>query len=345
MKNFSKTKALVAVLTAFLLIAAAVMPVMAGGRQQADSGKISVRYVCLQKGNPYFDPITLGIKEAVESQGGVFRDTAPEQVEATAQIPLIEAAIQDKVNVICLSPTAADTMNAVLDRARAAGIKVLTVNDDIIGNESHRDGSVLACDYDQLAIDSFEQLAKAMNYRGNFVVLSTTTDAPFQKNQVEIYRKQMASNDKYKDLQLLEVLYGNDDAAKSLTETEAAIQKYPELNGIICPTTVGVIAAAQVIESRGLSNRIVVTGLGTPGQCKAFLQSGALDGAMLWDTYRQGKVAGHLAMLLAKGEYTLAPGTSFTAGEYGVTGVLVNNVLYAGPPAIITKENVDSYKF
>jgi rhamnose transport system substrate-binding protein len=275
----------------------------------------------------------------------VFRDTAPEQVEATAQIPLIEAAIQDKVNVICLSPTAADTMNAVLDRARAAGIKVLTVNDDIIGNESHRDGSVLACDYDQLAIDSFEQLAKAMNYRGNFVVLSTTTDAPFQKNQVDIYRKQMASSAKYKDMQLLEVLYGNDDAAKSLTEAEAAIQKYPELNGIICPTTVGIIAAAQVIESRGLSNRIAVTGLGTPGQCKAFLQSGALDGAMLWDTYRQGKVAGHLAMLLAKGEYTLAPGTSFNASEYGTTGVLANNVLYAGPPAVITKENVDSYKF
>jgi rhamnose transport system substrate-binding protein len=342
MKNFSKSKVLIAALAVFLLFA--VMPVMAGGRQ-AESGKINVRYVCLQKGNPYFDPIIAGMKDAVESQGGVFRDTAPEQAEATAQIPLIEAAIQDKVNVICLSPTAADTMNAVLDRARAAGIKVLTVNDDIIGSESHRDGSVLSCNYDQLAIDSFEQFAKAMNYKGKFVVLSSTTEAPFQNNQIDIYKKQMASDSKYKDLQLLEVLYGNDEPAKSLTETEAAIQKYPDLDGIICPTSVGVIVAAQAVESRGLSNRIVVTGLGTPGQSKSFLQSGALDGAMLWDTYRTGKVAGYLAIILAKGEYTLAPGTSFTAGEYGTTGVLANNVLYAGPPAIITKENVDSYKF
>ncbi|MDR1575153.1 MAG: substrate-binding domain-containing protein [Treponema sp.] len=342
MKNFSKSKVLVAALAVFLLFA--VMPVMAGGRQ-AESGKINVRYVCLQKGNPYFDPIIAGMKDAVESQGGVFRDTAPEQVEPTAQIPLIEAAIQDKVNVICLSPTAADTMNAVLDRARAAGIKVITVNDDIIGNESHRDGSVLSCNYDQLGIDSFEQFAKAMNYRGNFVVLSATTDSPFQNNQIDIYKKQMASNPQYKDLTLLEVLYGNDDAAKSLTETEAAIQKYPELDGIICPTTVALTAAAQAVEGRGLGNRIVVTGLGTPGQSRSFLQNGVLDGSMLWDTYRTGKVAGYLAMLLAKGEYTLASGTSFTAGEYGKTNVLANNVLYAGPPAIITKENVDSYKF
>jgi rhamnose transport system substrate-binding protein len=344
MKNFSKSRILTAVLGVLLLTVLA-MPVMARGGRQADSGKINVRYVCLQKGNPYFDPIIAGMKEAVESQGGVFRDTAPEQSEATAQIPLIEAAIQDKVDVICLSPTAADTMNAVLDRARAAGIKILTVNDDIYGNESHRDGSVLSCNYDQLAIDSFEQFAKVMNYQGNFVVLSATTDTPFQNSQIEIYRKQMASDSKYRGMNLLEVLYGNDDAAKSLTETEAAIQKYPELNGIICPTTVALTAAAQVIESRGLNDKIIVTGLGTPGQSRAFLQSGALDGSMLWDTYRTGKVAGYLAMLLAKGEYSLGPGTSFTAGEYGTTGVLANNVLYAGPPAIITKENVDSYKF
>jgi rhamnose transport system substrate-binding protein len=285
------------------------------------------------------------MKEAVESQGGVFRDTAPEQAEATAQIPLIEAAIQDKVNVICLSPTAADTMNTVLDKARAAGIKVLTVNDDITGNESHRDGSVLACDYDQLGIDSFEQFAKAMNYKGNFVVLSATTESPVQNAWIAQYKQLLASNAKYKDLVLLEVLYGNDDAAKSLTETEAAIQKYPELNGIISPTTVGITAAAQVIESLGLADKITLTGLNTPSQSRAFLQTGVMDGAMLWDTYRCGKVAGYLAMLLARGEYTLAPGTSFNAGEYGQTSVLPNNRLYAGPPAVITKENVDTYKF
>jgi rhamnose transport system substrate-binding protein len=343
MKDFSKSNVVKAALAVLLLFTIAVMPVMAGGGSQ--SGKIQVRYICLQKGNPYFDPIIAGMKEAVESQGGVFRDTAPEQSEATAQIPLIEAAIQDKVNVICLSPTAVDTMNTVLDKARKAGIKILTVNDDITGNEAHRDGSVLSCNYDQLGIDSFEQFAKAMNYQGKFVVLSATTDTPFQNSQIAIYRNQMASDAKYKGLQLVEVLYGNDDAAKSLTETEAAIQKYPDLKGIICPTTVGATAAGQVVESRGLASKIIVTGLNTPQQSRAFLKSGALDGVMLWDTFRTGKVAGYLAMLLAKGEYTLKAGTSFNAGEYGPTPVLNNNILYGGPPALITAENVDTYKF
>jgi rhamnose transport system substrate-binding protein len=236
-------------------------------------------------------------------------------------------------------------MNAVLDRARAAGIKILCVNDDIIGSESHRDGAILSCDYDQLAIDSFEQFASTIQYQGKFAVLSSTTDAPFQNNQIAIYRRLIAGESKYSGLQLVEVLYGNDEALKSLTESEAAIQKYPDLKGIICPTTVGIIAAAQAVENAGAAARISVCGLGTPGQSRDFLKSSVLKGAMLWDTFRTGKVAGYLAVQLAKGETTLSSGGSFNAGEYGATKILANNVIYGGPPAIITKENVDTYKF
>jgi rhamnose transport system substrate-binding protein len=352
MEDFGMKK----IVTVCAALLACVGMAFAGGQQGGAKGaaaapaasgakKISVRYIVLQKGNPYFDPIVTGMKEAVESQGGVFSSAAPEKAQPDMQSPLIDAAVQDKVNVIVISPTSADLLNPYLDKARAAGVTVLMVNDDITGNESHRDAAVLSCDYDDLAVASFEQFAKAMDYNGNFVVLSSTTEAPFQNNQIAIYKKQMASNPKYSGLKLLEVLYGNDDPQKSLTETEAAIQKYPDLKGIIAPTTVGVIAAAQVVDSQNLKDKIVVTGLGTPSQSKAFLDSGVLKGAMLWDTYRAGKVAGYLAMLVAQGKYKIQPGTSFNAGEYGATKVGDLCKIIAGPPALINKDNVDSYKF
>jgi rhamnose transport system substrate-binding protein len=184
-----------------------------------------------------------------------------------------------------------------------------------------------------------------MDYKGNFVVLSASTESPVQNNWIKQYKDLMATNAKYKDLKLLEVLYGNDDAAKSLTETEAALQKYPDLKGIISPTTVGVTAAAQVVQSQGLQDKIVLTGLNTPSQSKAFLADGTMDGAMLWDTNRCGKVAGYLAMLVAQGKYKIAEGSSFDAGEYGATKVGPLCKIIAGPPAVITKDNVDTYKF
>jgi rhamnose transport system substrate-binding protein len=328
-----------------LMLALAAGIVFAGGQQAASGGGgIEVRLILSNKGNPYLDPIIAGVMDAVKAGGGVCKEVSPEVVDATQQIPLIEAAIQDKVDVILINPSSVDVLNASFDKARAAGIPVICVNDDIMGSESHRDGVVLACDYEQVGPDSFEQFAKAMNYAGKFVVLSAATESPFQNHQIELFREAM-KDPKYKDLQLLEVLYGNDEPAKSMTETEAALQKYPDLKGIISPTTVGCTAAAQVIEGRGLQNKIVVTGLDTPTQAKSFLQNGSLKACMLWDTYREGKVAGYLAMQVAKGEYKIQPGTSFTAGEYGATKVLANGVIYAGPPANITAENVDTYKF
>jgi rhamnose transport system substrate-binding protein len=307
--------------------------------------KIVVRYICLVKGIPYFDPIIAGMKTAVEAAGATFQETAADKSDATAQIPLIEAAVQDKVDVICISPSSATALNATLDAARAKGVKILMVNDDIYGSETHRDGAILSCNYDQLANDSFEAFAKNMNYTGNFVVVSSKTDTPFQNHQIEIYKKMMTDDTKYKNMKLLEVLYGNVDATKSLTVTQAAIQKYPNLNGIMSPTTVGIIAVAQAVANAGLAKKIVVFGLGTPTQCKSFIQDGTLSGAMLWDTNRTGQVAGIVAVGLAKGIITLTAATSFTAGTFGKTDILANNIIYSGPPLEFTKDNVNNYNF
>ena len=42
------------------------------------------------------------------------------------------------------------------------------------------------------------------------------------------------------------------------------LQKYPKLAGIISPTTVGILAAAQVVDAAGKKGKVIVTGLGTP---------------------------------------------------------------------------------
>lgn len=326
-----------------ILMVALALSMVVGQTAKNQAGKqIKVRYICLVKGIPYFDPIIEGMKRAVEAAGGIYQETAPDQSDATAQIPLIEAAIQEGVDVICLSPSSPDALNATLDKARAKGIKVLCVNDDVTGFESHRDGAVLSANYDQLGIDSFEAFAKLMKYKGDFVVLSSKTDTPFQNNQIAIYRKLLP---KYKDMKLVEVLYGNDEATKSLTEAEAAIQKYPKLAGIMSPTSVGIIAAAQAVENAGLANKLVVYGTGTPNQCKDFLMSGALTGAMLWDTARTGEVGGLVAVALATGKLTLKSGTSFMAGKWGKTEILALNKMYAGPPLEFNKGNVAKYNF
>jgi rhamnose transport system substrate-binding protein len=319
-------------------------PVFAGGRQEGD-GVIKVTYIPITSGIPYFDPIIQGMKDAVEKRGGEFSMIAPNEVSPTSQIPLIKTQIQRDVDVICISPNSVDAMNEVLAEAREKGIKVLTVNDDILGHEEYRDGSILSADYNRLAEDSFKVFAEKMGHKGTFVVLSSTTDAPFQNNQIAIYKSIMSRDAKYAEMEMVEVLYGNDEPLKSLTEAEAALQKYPDLDGIMSPTTVGVIAAAQAVENADKQDQITVYGLGTPNQCRNYIKSGVLAGAMLWDTYRTGYVAGDIAIQLAKGVLVLSKGSEVAVDAYSSVKVLANNVMYAGPPLDLGVENIDKHDF
>ena len=53
----------------------------------------------------------------------------------------------------------------------------------------------------------------------------------------------------YSKMKLVKVAYGNDDDQKSFQETQGLLQAYPDLKGIISPTTVGIAAAARYLQS------------------------------------------------------------------------------------------------
>ena len=61
--------------------------------------------------------------------------------------------------------------------------------------------------------------------------------------------KETLKQDKYKDMKLVKVAYGDDDDQKSFQEMQGLIQAYPDLAGVISPTTVGVAAAARYLSS------------------------------------------------------------------------------------------------
>lgn len=74
----------------------------------------------------------------------------------------------------------------------------------------------------------------------------------------------------------MKIAYGNDDDQTSFNETQALVQAFPNLKGIILPTTVGIAAAACYLESNNLSGKIALTGLGTPNGLRKFVKDGTI---------------------------------------------------------------------
>ena len=90
----------------------------------------------------------------------------------------------------------------------------------------------------------------------------------------------------------MKVAYGDDDDQKSFQETQGLIQAYPNLKGIISPTTVGVAAAARYLSTSPQKGKIKLTGLGFPNQMRKFVKDGTVEEFQLWVPKDVGYLAG-----------------------------------------------------
>ena len=307
---------------------------------------IKIVYIGKNTGNPYFDSITGGFEDACAAKGCEFEFVAPATAEATSQIPIIEAQIQRGVDVIGIAPNSPDALNQVLDEATAAGILVITVNGDLVGNESHRAATILPVDFTKTGPNQVELMGSMIGYKGEIAILSATTEAPDQNTWIAAMVDTLKNDAKYKDMTLVATVYGDDQPEKSTTEMEALLSNYPNLVGVIAPTTVGIAAAAQVVQSRGIADTVHVTGLGLPSEMRDFIKDGTVSAFQLWSPYNEGWLAVHFALGVLDGSIKNEVGETFEVPDLGT--ITINDKNAMNTQAELTKfdaANIDDFDF
>ncbi len=307
---------------------------------------IKIVYIGKNTGNPYFDSITGGFQDACAANGCEFEFVAPATAEATSQIPIIEAQIQRGVNVIGIAPNSPDALNQVLDDARAKGILVLTVNGDLTGNESHRDATILPVNFDIVGRDQVEMVGSLIGYEGEIAILSATTEAPDQNKWIVGMNETLKSDPKYAKMTLVATVYGDDQPEKSTTEMEALLANFPNLKGVIAPTTVGIAAGAQVVQSRGIAETVHVTGLGLPSEMRDFVKDGTVTAFQLWSPYNEGWLAVHFALGLLDGSIKNEVGGTFEVPNLGTITINANNSMNTQAElTTFNAANIDDFNF
>jgi ABC-type ATPase involved in cell division len=150
---------------------------------------------------------------------------------------------------------------------------------------------------------------------------------------------------KYPKMSLASVVYGNDDPTASTQVTQGLLQQYPNLKGIISPTTVGIAAAAAVLDTPKYRGKIALTGLGTPDEMKKFVADGTVKSFELWNPADLGYLAAYAAVEMASGKVTGASGQSFPAGKLGNYTVGADNTVLLGPPFVFDASNINKFNF
>jgi rhamnose transport system substrate-binding protein len=293
-------------------------------------------------GVPVFTQNSLGAKAAAKLLGDSVTYNGPTAASATAQVPFIDNAARQGYNAIIISGDDPNAVAPALKRAMAKGVKVISYDADVAS--SARNLYVSGPSAKQIGYAQVEWLGSQIGYKGQIAILSAAPTAANQNTWI-MYMKQALKTPKYKNMQLVKVVYGNDNDTQSAQQMQGLLQAYPNLKGVISPTTVGVAAAARVLQQQKQCGKVALTGLGLPSQMRAYIKAGCAKKVGLWDEFDFGYVAMYAAHNVLNGTITGKVGQSFTAGKDGKKTLTAPKTVIGVPPLVFTKANVDKFHF
>ena len=296
-----------------------------------------------QLGNSYFTTADSansgGAIAALNALGETGQETSGTAATPASQIPAIQAAISKGANALIVSATDPTALCPTLKSAMSRGIKVVTYDSDAPSCRSMFINQASTADIGTTEVDI---LAKEINDTGQIAIVSAAASATNQNAWIGYMKQELK---KYPKMSLATVVYGNDDPTTSTQVTQGLLQQYPNLKGIISPTTVGVAAAAAVLDTAKYRGKIALTGLGTPDEMKKFVADGTVKEFELWNPADLGYLAGYAAVELASGKIDGSQGQSFTAGKLGNFTVGADSTVLLGPPFVFNSGNINQFNF
>lgn len=290
-------------------------------------------------GNGFFDAAAKGAEEAAKEIGDIeIIYTGPTSATAEGQIDIVNSLIAQKVDAIAISSNDPDALVPVLKKAMDRGINVLSWDSGVA-----QDGRMLHLNPSDTGLIGETIIKLAADYLpegGDVAILSASSTATNQNAWIEAAKK--ALPEKFSNINLVAVVYGDDDSVKSTNEAKGLIASYPDLKAIIAPTTVGVVAAAQVVTDMGLIGKINVTGLALPSEFKQFIDNGASKAVALWNPIDLGYSAVQLAHQLDQGTKA-EPGATFTIGHVGEVTLDDTNSAAMAAPFTFDASNIEEF--
>ncbi len=291
-------------------------------------------------GNGFFDAAAKGAEDAAKELGDVkIIYTGPTKATAEGQIEIINALIAQKVDAIAISANDPDALVPSLKKAMSRGIAVISWDSGVAaeGRQMHLNPS----DTDLIGSTIFKLAADFLPDGGEVAILSASSTAANQNSWIEAGKKVLPSM--FPKIKLVATVYGDDDSVKSTDEAKGLIASHPNLKAIIAPTTVGVVAAAQVVTDMGLIGKINVTGLALPSEFKQFIDNGSSQAVALWNPIDLGYSAVYIAHALATGKSKAEPGATLSIGHVGKVTLDDANTTAMAPPFQFDKSNIEKF--
>jgi len=293
---------------------------LVGGCNRADATR-KRRIVIVTKAldSEFWQTLKSGAEEAARQHPDIELSVlAPErEINIDQQVSILEDQILKKVSALAVVPGGIAEVTPVLNKARAAGIPVLIVDNDTpwpgklsyIGTDN-RVGGKLAGDY----------IVKVLGGRGKVAIIRGILGVSSHDDRVAGFQEAIVQAP---GIQVVTIQPANSERASSLTVMENILTSNPDLNAVFVTSDQMALGAMEGVAAQHLSGKVFVIGFDAGKEAVRAVKSGAISAVIAQYPANMGKQAVEAAIKAIQGEP-------------------VAKVIDTGT-ALVTKENADEF--
>ena len=327
---------------------AAAAALVLAGCSGADSGSSTdasdLRFVNVVKltGVGWFDRMDEGIVAFASDSGIDATQTGADDASPEKQVRLVEDLIAQGVDAITVVPNSPESLEGVFQKARDAGIVVVTHE---AASQKNTDADIEAFDNTAYGETIMDNLAECMGNEGEYAAFVGQVTAESHMQWVAGALAKAAAD--YPDVVRVEdPLESKEDADIAYEQTKELMKKYPNLKGIKGSSAVDVAGIGRAMEELGLEDSVCVMGTSIPSIAGKFLDSGAVDKIFFWDPALAGQAMLKIAEKLVNGE-ELSSGMDLGLDGYDSVQQSpdVPTTWYGSAWVIVDKDNAADYPF
>lgn len=245
----------------------------------------------------FWKTVEAGARAAGKEGGAQILWNGPaEETDVTGQIAILEDFITQGVKAIVMAACDAKALVPVVQKARAKGIPVITIDSGI---ETADALSFVATDNVAGAKMGAQKLAELIGKKGKVGLIPFIKGAATSDMREQGFKEGIAA---FPEIQLVSTLYSQSDATQAMQKTEDMLTSVPDLAGIFAANEPAVVGAANVLKQRNLAGKVKLVGFDASDAELTALKEGVVQALVVQNPYKMGFEGVRLALQAIKGE-------------------------------------------
>jgi len=266
--------------------------------QKSTFGNTPIRamFIAMDAMDEHWLKLNRGAQEAAAKAKIYYTMQAPfSKVDVNQQMNIMENAITAQYDIILVAPQLASSMVPTINKARAAGIKVIVVDSPLPAGSQY--DAFIGTDNGAAARTAADTLARAIGNKGKIAIVNAQAGAGTTMIRENEFKAQIAA--KYPNITIVGTQYSDGDRAKAMNIAQDFMRANPDLAGFYACNEGSTVGVGQAVKQSG--KKLPIVGWDKSADSQALILDGTILAVMVQNPGAMGSKGIEAGLALLSG--------------------------------------------